>query len=127
MNSIRRCQDSFSRVLLNLEENKRLFSFTEGFSHCISLNTTTDTEVISTVEEDEESLKNNLQKVCQHYSSTWPDSLAMEDKNCSLPGGENNCPPSALCCNNKCYQLGVKDLEDFQTFKNPCKKQEGTL
>ena len=52
MNSIR-CHDSFSCVLLNQEENKRLFSFTEGFSHCISLNTTTDI----VLEEDEENLK----------------------------------------------------------------------
>ena len=123
MNSIR-CHDSFSCVLLKQEENNLFFSFTEGFSHCISLNTTTDI----VLEEDEENLKKNLQKVCQRYSSTWPDSLALEDKNCSLPEGENSCPPSALCCNNKCYQLVVKDLEDFSTFKNPCKQQEeGTL
>ena len=84
--------------------------FTGGFSHCIPLNTTLDTA-------ENEDLQNNLQKVCQDYGSTWPDSLALEDKNCSQEN--NNCPPSALCCNNKCYQLG-QGKEDFQTFKNPC-------
>ena len=76
-----------------------------------------------------------LNQVCTKFGSSWPESLALEDKNCSIEAiddleteklGGDVCPKSALCCSNKCYQLGKTPEEVEIAFESPC-QQDGTL
>ena len=67
--------------------------------------------------------KENLVQVCEEHASSWGSKLAQSDYNCTQDSPET-CPPTTLCCLNKCF--GSNNDEE-NTFKIPEFHCEGQL
>ena len=73
------------------------------------------TKILLTYNVDSENgPKDNLVEVCDIHASTWSPELALKDLNCTQESPET-CPPTTLCCLNKCYGA-INDEENTFTL-----------